>query len=563
MDNNRPPWEMTWDQGEEKSAPPPADNSPWKLDWESVGPPEQGPTGPTPSQVVSGIRHGLADQFLGATQLIANLDPARGLKDRLFLGVEEATGIPLTVPTLNKEIREGEEEYQKQRGKSKGLDVPRMAGNLINPLNLAATTLGGPTLLRNLTMGAATGLIQPSKDSGEDFIREKITQGGVGGLAAGVLGSGAGAVRRVVSPEVPPNIRMLREMGVTPTIGQRLGPTASRFEENLTGIPLLGDLVRGARNRSVEDYNRGIANNILRRVGSELPADQPPGYQMVDQVARTLSDNYERVLPNLVARMDNPFRQEVANVQRMGLMFPEAQRNQLDRILQTQVFDKFTPQGNANGRTIKEIEHQLGHFAHGYLRSNDFDQQQLGTALREVQRQLRDLVSRQNPGEAELLQANNRAWSDFLRMERAALKAHRDEGVFTPSNYLQAVKDLNPTRRKATFARGNDPLQELAQAGQTILGNRVHDEAIVPRSLIGMGMLGGLGYFQPASALTLGMTALPYVSGGQRVADALLSGGMGWRRPIGRAIERTAPLLGSGAALGALSYPSLLYGSED
>lgn len=513
---------------------------------------------PSTGSKLKGVLRGVMDPLVGLTQASVNLDPLKSLKDRLYTPVEEMTGIPLTAKGFNRSIREGEKEYQTGRGAT-GLDFPRLAGNIVSPLNVLLGSVSGPGMAGNLLAGASSSMVQPSYAGEGDYSSDKLNQLGVGTLAGGAAGAVGTAFGKLVSPKVPKDIQTLREMGVTPTIGQRLGPQASKIEEGLTSVPLLGSFIRESRNRTIEDFNRGLGNQVLKRVGQTLPDDVPAGHAMISHLERTLGENYDNLLPHLVGRADNQFQQEMGDLQTAAMLMPQNQSDQFNRILQTQVFDKFTPQGNASGETLKEIEHQLGYRAHGYMKSQDFDQQTMGRALREAQRILRNMIERNNPSKVGELQNANSAWADFLRLEKAASKAGKNEGVFTPGNFLQATKDLDPTRRKAQFARGEARLQDEARVGQRVLKNMIPDSGTAYRSMLGLGMLGGLGYATEdyRYPLLASMAMLPYTRSGQRTADLLLSGGNAWREPLRTTIERVSPLMAATGAIGAVSTPTL------
>lgn len=529
-------------------------SNPTGVQYGQVGPKQSGPiTGPGVKQVAKGVARGLADPFMELTRLSGQLDPLQGFKNRLYSPLEELTGLPLTAPSFQRSMQQGEQEYQSGRPNPEDLDVSRLVGNLLSPPNAMMSFMPGSSpIVKGALSGAGVSLLTPTYKGGD--MGDKLSQVGIGtSLGAGV-GSVTAALKRGVSPNVPEDIQALRAMGVTPTLGQRLGEKASRIEEGLTSAPLLGSAIRAARNRTVADFNKGIASKILSKVNVEVPKDLQAGHPLVDYVGKSLGDKYDDLLPQLRGQMDQTFRQDMAKVQTMGLLLPDEQRNQLDRILQTQVFDKFTPQGMASGETLKEIEHQLGHFASGHMKSPDFDKRTLGEALRESQRILREMIERNNPNQAGQLQQINSAWADFLRMERAAVKAGKHEGVFSPGNFLQAVKDLTPGSRKSLFARGNARLQDDAALGERVLGDVVRDSGTAFRSALGLGMLGGGYLVHPGIALGELAGAVPYLKSGQKGLDLLMSGGMGWRQPLGDMIGNVAGP--GGAAVGALSAMS-------
>lgn len=506
-----------------------------------------------------GFMRGLQDVPTGLLQLSTELDPLKSLKNLLYSGLGEQIGLPLTAEQLGASIRGGEEAYQRERGTA-DVDVPRLAGNIIGGTALsllgpstAPSALGGvrgflANRIRDAVTGGVLGAAQPAY--GPDFRGEKMEQAGMG-VAGGTLGGTLMApFARVVAPRVPEDVQKLRELGVTPTIGQRLGGGASTMEQAMTSIPLAGSFVSGARKNTIEQFNRGIGERALGKVdpslAAEMPKDIKAGHELIDYVGRTLSKQYNDLLPNLTGNIDAPMQQELQSIIQMATSsFPQERLDQFNRILKTQLFDRFTPQGNASGETLKTVESQLGHQVRGYMRSPDFDQQQLGSALREVQSSLRSMIERQNPNYAESLQPINKAWADFLRMENAA--ARGADGVFTPTQLRSASRSLDPSRKKSQFARGTALLQPEAEAAQRVLGTTLPSSGTSERAaamgLLGVGAMTGI----PAPALIGGAGLMgTYTAPGMKMADILMSGGAPTReRLLGGPLRRVASPIGA------------------
>ena len=80
-----------------------------------------------------------------------------------------------------------------------------------------------------------------------------------------------------------------------------------------------------------------------------------------------------------------------------------------------------------------------------------------------------------NPARAPELRAANEAFANALRVEGGAGKIGSDQGVFTPDHLLSSVRQLDPSLRKGTFARGDALMQDLGDAGKAVLGNKVPD----------------------------------------------------------------------------------------
>ena len=518
-------------------------------------------SGNIPSKV-QGFQTGMMDLPLGLGQLAINTMGA--------MSPSESDDGPMSMGDLLRPVSHGvndliqnrENEYQGMRDNPQELDIPRLMGNALSgvamsyalPAGLSTRATGGNWLTRVLAnrakdtaTGAAYGVSMPVTDSVEsgDYLDRKLEQaqvGGSGGMLGGVL---MAPFARVVSPAVSSDIQELRSMGVTPILGQRLGGAFRRAEEGLRSIPGLGDAIANSERAAIRDLNRGMGNRVLSHVSEKIPKDVKVGHEMIDYVGSKLSSKYDSLLPNLHGELDKPFTNQLTRITQMVDNLPDAQRSQFDRILKNKLYGKFTSSGRASGKTLKEIESELGRLATGYHRSPDFDQVQLGDSLREVQNSLRQMINRVNPQYRDQLQPINRAWREFLILENAAARSGKTEGVFSPSALRTSSKVMDSSKHKRKFAKGKANLQREAQLADRILGNRLADSGTAYRSMMGLGLLGG-GYTLggPPVLATQLAASVPYLPGGRQAIDLLFSGGMGFRRPLGKLMSRSAPLLG-------------------
>lgn len=516
----------------------------------------EGKKDPQVSRNLQSLKMGIMDPLMGATQFVANVNPLRSIQDKLYQGVAEKTGLPLTTSSLNRAIAEREKQYQSSLGlgQEEGVDWYRGLGNVLSPVNIGIGGVPGRAesflgrIGENAARGVGYGSVMPTSEEG--FNEEKLAQMGLAGGVGAAISPLSSGISRLIAPTVPEDIQFLRSLGVTPTLGQRLGPRANRLEQGMTSAPLLGSGIKEARNRSITQFNMGLANRTMKKVGESIPRDLAPGYDTIEYMGRKLGDKYDELLPNLKGALDKPFQSQLANLQTMAKSLPRDVQTQFDDILQNQVIGKFTSHGLASGETLKEIESELGRLASGYLRDPSYDKVQLGSAVREVQRSLRDMIERNNPSYAGQLQPINSAWKDFLRLEGASSMkgASRSEGVFTPSQLVSTARRMDPTRKKSQFARGRAPLQNEGMIAERALGTHIPDSGSPFRLAVNMGLLGG-GYALNPGVLGLELaTMAPYTAVGQRAADLALSGGMKWRQPAGEGIRR----------LGALSTPALV-----
>lgn len=372
-------------------------------------------------------------------------------------------------------------------------------------------------------------------------------------LMAGTLGAGATAAARgasrVLAPEVSPQLKTLFEAGVTPTPGQVLGGAYKRTEDKLMSAPLLGDAIAGARGRVVEDFNKAALNRGLSKIGEKV--DQV-GREGVEQAGNKISDAYEALLPKLRVKVDQPFAAELQKVHGMAQNLPQAQADQFNKIVGSNLANRFSPNGGMTGETLKEAESTLGYYARKYSSAPDPDQRMLGDALKEVQSSLRGLVTRSNPQHAEELKAINTAFANQVRVEGAAGRLGSNNGVFTPEGLAGAVKSADRSSRENQFAKGKSLMQDLSDAGVGVLGRGVPDSGTAGR----LGLVAAL--MSPTSvagtaAGALGGSAL-YTEPAQKVIAAILAKRPDLAIQLGQQVNNAAPRLGMAAGAAGAAY---------
>lgn len=463
---------------------------------------------------------------------------------------------------VDKMVSDAEKEYQAARratyqpslsdlvtgNTDPGWDIGRITGNVLSPANFAiasrvpiAATFGGKVLQGGL-LGGGYGALSPVTDLGPDetFAERKAKQIGLGAVTGAIVPAIASGIARVIRPNTSKEVTALMKEGVTPTIGQTLGGRAQRAEEGLTSVPILGDAIKSAQRRTVEQFNRATLNKALSPIGEKLPKDVHVGNDAIEYVAQKLGDKYDDLLPKMVGRADDAFTSELSTLRQMAQNLPAAQRAHFDRILQNEVEKRFTPHGLMSGETAKNIESKLGQMIRGYGKDANYDNQLLADALRETQATLRRMLERNNPQFAGELQNINAGYAAFLRAQNAAGRIGSHEGVFSPAALRGAVRQLDPSRNKAAFARGNALLQDLADAGQSVLGSRVPDSG-TPFRIANMIALGGGYMVNPGVPAGIGAASLLYSSPAQRFANMLLTQRPAFAQPVAEAVRKFAP----------------------
>lgn len=478
--------------------------------------------------------------------------------------------VPATAQSLDQDIKSGETEYQQRRttdaqklgdlitGKKAdpGIDWLRMGGNMIGTAPIAAVAAPAG-LMGAAGSGALFGAIsQPVTDG--DFATEKGKQVALGAVTGGAGYGAAKGLANLLAPKISPEVRTLLDAGVTPTIGQTLGGAMNRIEQGATSIPVVGDMIRNAQRRTIDQFNTAAVNRALTPIDGALPKGVA-GRDAIEYAANKLGTAYDNVVNKIGSvKPDEKFLSDLANLQGLTANLPKGSTEQFGRIVDSEIMSRFT-NGQITGEGLKAAESNLGQLAKGYGRSADFDQRQLGTAIQEAQNTLREMLARVKPDVAPELQAINSGYANLMRVQRAAAGVGAEGGSFTPAQLQSAVKALDPSKNNRQFATGNALMQDLSEAGKTVMGSKVPDSGTPYRHGVQAGLAMLLGHsFLPeqASALAIpaagvaGMAALPYTTQGQKLASMLLT-----RRPEGA--EATAEFLRSLAPYaGAAAVPA-------
>lgn len=466
------------------------------------------------------LNNWLADK----TGLVAHL-PERNVSSLV-------TGQPTGVDAL---VQRREQDYQRQRAAAgeDGIDWWRIGGNAISPANLAvasrvpaAASLFG-RVVGGGAAGAATSALNPVTGSG-DYWDEKGSQVGAGAAFGGATPFATGALARLVSPRASTNsqLQLLRDEGVRPTLGQTLGGMWNSVEEKLTSLPVVGDAIASARRGAAGDLDRAAMNRALAPINQRLP-EGLTGREAVQHVEDTISRGYEQLLPRLSLQADQQLTSGLTRLRTMvanGAIDPRA-ADSFERILQNDVLAKFGGQNMAmTGQTFKRVESDLNQQISRLAGSTDADQRLVGDALSTVRQEMRQALTRSNPQHAVRLGDLNTAWANFKRVQRAAAGLGADEGIFTPAQLQGAVKALDRSKDKARFAEGKALMQDLSEAGKSVLGSKVPDSGTAGRLFLG----GGLSLFDPTliAPISLAAGASMYL----RPVQNLLTGAVA-RRP--------------------------------
>ena len=525
---------------------------------------EPSPAIPTPTPAAASqptltgfdrLAQGMRDPIDGGAQLLTKMLPDSVVRagDRLNNWLADNTGLVSRLPEggVDQQVRDREAQYQAQRGKDAGVDWMRIGGNVLSPANIAigarlpaAATLGGK-VLAGAAGGGLSAALNPVTQEG-DFAGNKLSQIGIGGATGGLMPVLTAGLGRVISPNASrnPDVRMLRDAGVQPTIGQTLGGRWNAAEEKLVSVPIMGDTIANARNSAREGFNQAAINRTLAPIGQKTDLTGQEGVRQAGDMIGAAYDQARNRLGNV--RLDRQAIGELRNLTQMTQKLPPTEANTFQRIWNTVATD-VSPNGTITADVFKRIDSKLGKDAARFAGSPDAYQKQLGDALSELRRIVSDNALRANPGAAQATRAADAAYANLVRLEGASKAAAGTQGLFTPGQLLSAVRQADRSVRDRSTARGTALMQDLATAGQKVLGNKVPNSATADRLLLGAGGLGA-GLLNPAIPIGLLGGAGLYTSPLQRLLTGAVAARPQGAQAISNALMDAAPRLGPAAA---------------
>lgn len=485
---------------------------------------------------------GFMDLPTGFRQMVANVLPD-STKPMVNTAMNIAGNIPATrmlAPMFgnapprdeaNRAVTEREAEYQARLKASgvDGVDWARLGGQLTSSLP-AMVVPGANTFLGAAGIGAATGAgmgaLSPVPGVQDDYGTRAAMNAAVGGAAGAAGGLAGKAIGSVVAPRIDPNVRTLADAGVELTPGQIIGGTVRKVEDAATSMPVLGTGIANAQRRSLESFNRAVANEVLAPIGQTVPKTAQAGRALIGQVDDAISQAYDDALSRVRPfSLDDQFMRDFGDVLQNNTLFDKEAKYFSDFF--TNKVAKEIGEGPIDGATFQRVTSMLKKEARSFGQSIDKGQQKLGEAFRDAVEVFDDLVARTNPNVAADIKKANTAFARLIRMEGAAASAGAKEGVFTAPQLSAAVRRSDMAPRKGQFARGNALMQNLSDPANALLPSTVPDSGTGIRSLVGLGVGTGAGYaVDPAiAAAYLGATGagrLAYSEPATRAFRALM-----------------------------------------
>jgi len=507
------------------------------------------PATPAVAPPSSGLLMGMKDPISGGAQLLPKglefITSAGGYAPNpvsKFFGSE--------AEKVSQMVSAEEQAYQKQRAAQggTGIDIGRIAGNIVSPANIVggiraaqgARALGAGAGMQAAAAGAAQGAMQPVTEP-TGFAEEKAAQVGFGAIGGKVGEAVVGGLGKVMNPLASKAEQTMRDLGITPTPGQTLGGAFKKAEDFAQNLPLIGEQIRGAREKVLFDFNKGIINKTLEKVNDKLP-ENVIGRDAVRYAADQVSNKYDEVLGKMKFDLDFKTTSGILDALNKANLPSAVQREEATNILNSIALNKFAGK-TLTGAEYKSIESDLAKEVSKYKNSGSAADRNVGDALQGVLNTFKTELYQQNQRYTPQLRRIDSAYGELKLMERAAANTGAENGVFTPKQYNLAVKQSDVTRQKSAFAKGTARGQELSESALKTLGE---DTKSTLEGRLAIGTLGGMATLSNPYVgvpLAIGATGL-YSPMGIKAADVMLRQRPELMRQLGQPLDQYSGLLG-------------------
>lgn len=360
------------------------------------------------------------------------------------------------------------------------------------------------------TAGAVTGGISSdlARRGGFGAIGQSIA-GLIGGSLPGVALQGANKL--VTGLSRTPEAQRLIDAGVDLTPGQ-MNPKgfANQLEETVQSAPLVGPVVRGARDNARSTFQRAAAN-AGAAPGTVIRQGDPA--QMLDDAYQSFQPLYDKakgfpVRPEIVnttgpnVRIDAALSRAVAN---RGVRATAEERALVQGFLDDQLTKPLQSSDDLlNIRSAVRAESRA---------ANASGQSAQSELLDDADNAITQALDSQLPPDAlRALRTADSKYGDYKTLEKAVYSGSTKPEGFTPFDLAKSVKQSNRGENLGGYARGGGgPLRELAddavksmEVRAPATGQRL---AALPVATVAAPVILGLAGSQSGRRLAQGITA--------------------------------------------------------
>jgi hypothetical protein len=450
-----------------------------------------------------------------------------------------------------------------------------LAGGIVGGTTAA---LGGEAALAKMGMGAGVGRSLLADSSygalaGSGSTPENRLSGATWGLAAGAGGSligqgltrGGSAVLRGVSS---PDVNRLASNGVnelTPGMMLSQSGTAGRavkgFEDALTSLPGVGDMISARRMGGIRQFNSRAFDRALEPIGARV--GDAVGEEAVARAQQLVKDAFGEALKGKQVTPDQAFVQAARRpLEKLAKIKRENLGVEIVGQIEDATQDLFDPAtGALSGENMQTFLEALRQIKQSY-KSDPLFPRVIKPSIDGISTAVEGMFGRQAPDVMPKFNAAKAAYRRLSVMADAVGRGSNTDGIFMPSQLGQAAK-ANAKKFDGAINAATDsrPFFDFQRAGQNVLPSQLPDSGSAKRlaTIAGVSALpgagAGLGYLgggDPATGAgaglgVMGVLALAYTkTGQQRIAKILMSRSPR-AREIAEELRKRSAIAGAGS----------------
>ena len=342
-----------------------------------------------------------------------------------------------------------------------------MAGGVATPFLGAAkaATLGGK-IARGSLQGAAYGSAYGAGNAEEmeDVTGQSAIQGVMGGALGGVF-SGAGAI---LAPKVSQATKKLMQNNDL-TYGQMTGKgMANTLEQKLGSVV---NNVKAGRNRATANWNRQIAEEVLRPLGKTLPANIRDNNSASRYITQTVNEAYNEAFEGMNVKLTSKLDKQLKDLLSKANLNKTAKQTLREEITQIKSMLK----KGVNGRYVKDVDSNIKKRIQAFRKSTNLNESPVEDPLRAVRELFKESVIEQNPTQGAKWLATDRAYGQVASFQTAVGRGNK-AGQFSPNQMLNAATEgVGSAGKRISKANQEGYLQRLSNEAEDILGDYVPD----------------------------------------------------------------------------------------
>tara|TARA_R110002012_G_C11645463_1_gene611004 strand:- start:8 stop:1732 length:1725 start_codon:yes stop_codon:yes gene_type:complete len=434
--------------------------------------------------LIEGLTFGSSDELGGFGSFI-------GAKAADMFGPnnEGATTDDNYYKTARDNIRAKQKEFERQNPVLKtGLEI---VGGIAIPGGIAKTgiTKGGAAFNKNIpdflkgstAQGAGYGSLYGigTADEISDIPENALTGGLIGGGGSKAISSAG----KVIAPKVSNLVQKTMARGNELTPGQIFGGLTNTLEQKL-GSVVPG--VKKARGRTIEKFNREVAEDILKPLGVIMPASIKTNSQASQFITKEIDKSYTKAYQNMQLDLDATFKKSLKDiVKNSGLVGKSKQNlnleiNKIINMIENKSIkgsgkNKKSIANGIKGNNVKNVSKNIKAKIAAYRKSTNVNESPLEDSLQEAFDIFKQNMIKQNPKSGKLLLDTDSVYGQVVQFQKAVPKGGKT-GMFTPNQLLtSAVEGMTAPSKRISKANQTGKLQKIANEAEEVLGDYVPD----------------------------------------------------------------------------------------